>query len=897
MAALVIKSFGGISPKLNPRYLPDNGSQVAINCPVFAGSLQSLLDVGGAVHTLAKTTLPRTIYRYGQDTVADDRYWFHWSHAVDVCRSQVAGDVSEWTFYTGDGAPKMTYNQLALGGNNYPQASRPLGLPAPTTTATATAQAFASASHPAKLVLTKYMLDALVSTTTPPAAASYAVGVSLTDDEDGAYTTLAVSSKSATSVATALDGVAGLIATVSGDTVTVTTEAEGVSAKLLLRLSVGTTPDVTGVFTPFAVPRGEEVAGTVNTNPYIIITDAEIGSIAANDRVRVMAGNTVYLDFACLSQPQTAGELAAMMNTANSGTSAGEIHIIALGSCVLVRHLDAVNYAETLTYERRIGGATAPTDGTPASVQHLLATLLLRVFGIASPSSTPNYGLVTTISATGSESGAPATIFIDQTDIDLLACKYASLTVNGTEHRIAVPLGSTIGAATRFASYGVSVTTHGSISPMAVIKTTVHGGLARLKLRGGNYPEIQTYAKQAGVGYADTASVPETRVYAWTWVNKEAGFDFESAPSPASNSVDVQVGQAVNLSGFPTTAEGETVVTHKRIYRATSGVYLFVAEILASATSYADSVTADELGEEMTTLNWLPPKDDLKGLVNLPNGLMAGFTGRDVYFCDPYHPHAWPLEYAQAVDYPIVGLGTMDTTLAVLTTGTPFFIQGTHPENMAVVKGGIEQACVSRRSIVSGNGAVIYASPDGLVMLSPGGSKLLTEQLFTRAQWQGYKPESIHAYQHDMKYVAFYNTGSVQGGFIFDMQSGQFILHDIYAECGFHDVQRDELFLAFADRTVKKWMGGAAKAYQWRSKKFSLPTVAGFSCAKLEAEAYPMTLKVYTDGALTHTQTVTSRNAFRLPPAQGRDWELEITGESEVFSVAVAQSMTELASS
>jgi hypothetical protein len=215
---------------------------------------------------------------------------------------------------------------------------------------------------------------------------------------------------------------------------------------------------------------------------------------------------------------------------------------------------------------------------------------------------------------------------------------------------------------------------------------------------------------------------------------------------------------------------------------------------------------------------------------------------------------------------------------------------------MVVVKADIEQSCASKRSIVSTNSTVLYASPDGLVMLSPNGSRIVTEQLFTRAQWQSLKPDSIHAYSHDLKYVAFYDTGTTQGGFIFDLTTGQFILHDIYATAGYSDLVNDKLFLAFADRSVKVWQAGAAKSYVWRSKIFSMPHLMGFACAQLEAEAYPMTLKVYADNSSTPllTQTVTSREPFRLPVRPARDWEIQIEGSAEVFSVAIAQSMEEL---
>jgi hypothetical protein len=67
------------------------------------------------------------------------------------------------------------------------------------------------------------------------------------------------------------------------------------------------------------------------------------------------------------------------------------------------------------------------------------------------------------------------------------------------------------------------------------------------------------------------------------------------------------------------------------------------------------------------------------------------------------------------------------------------------------------------------------------------------------------------------------------------------------------------------------------------------------SVMQVEAEAYPVTLKIYTDGVLMLTQTVQDRFPFRLPARQARDWEFELTGNKEVFSMAIGQSMEELA--
>jgi hypothetical protein len=48
------------------------------------------------------------------------------------------------------------------------------------------------------------------------------------------------------------------------------------------------------------------------------------------------------------------------------------------------------------------------------------------------------------------------------------------------------------------------------------------------------------------------------------------------------------------------------------------------------------------------------------------------------------------------------------------------------------------------------------------------------------------------------------------------------------------------------------------------------------------------------DGTLAHTRTVGSRDPFRLPVVVGRDWEIQVEGTHEVFSLALAHSASEL---
>jgi hypothetical protein len=973
MAVISVKSFGGISPRTPARYLQEGQAQTALNSSVFNGSIQPLLGLSDTLLTLPKNGTIRTIYRFGQDTDSDTQYWFHWVDDVNVCRSQIAGDISEWTFYTGDGAPKATYNKIALTSTPYPAASRKLGLPNPTNALSVSLGPYAPADTAAIVYLYQSQIDQI----------DPANGIDFSINDGSTYTNVAVTSgqKNVSDIATLLNAQTGISAVVETfdqnevlQAVKVTSTATGAAANLTVRIEVANAPDRTSAFSYSGYDSGAKTGSSNTITPYLLtdteIASAEIGhqmdlsikinnsftfcntvilntgsNTAADVAASFMFGQIIlnaaeiaaftagqYLQFGqgvtlvstvTSAGGYTADTLATAINAGRvdpgsgfvifAGAFGGKVYINAIAPAISqiswTRYSGDPADPGTTTLNTGLSSKMPESGGNPyVNVVAYGSIIFVTPNGIGTgstdettyarynaPSGTSGRAVVTANFVANSEAASPAKVIIDQTDIDSVEGSFVSTLTNDGENIVLVPDPSTANSLFGLTGDSVNINIYGNASPVAVVTSVAVGGSATLRIREGSYAStINDYITIKAGGGTEEPSATESRSYVFTWVNKEAGFEFESGPSAASDIVDVHVGQDVTISGFSTIASGYTA-THKRIYRTVSGVFLFVEELPYSQTSYTDTKVADELAEELPSLTWSPPPSDLKGLINLPNGMMAGFVGRDVYFCEAYRPHAWPLNYVQTMDFPVVGLGRMDTTLAVLTTGTPYFIQGSSPDATVVVKSDLEQSCASKRSIVSTNGVVIYASPDGLIMLTPGGSQMVTEKYFNRAQWQEYfSPASINAYSHDMKYIAFYDNGTTQGGFIYDFKSQQFILHDLYATAGYSDLQRDQLFVATDNRLLKKWEQGSALSYIWKSKKFTMPYPIGFSCGQVEAETYPVICKIYESGTLIHTQTVANRSPFRLPPNVGRDWEIQLEGTSEVFSLDLAQSIGEL---
>ena len=411
-----------------------------------------------------------------------------------------------------------------------------------------------------------------------------------------------------------------------------------------------------------------------------------------------------------------------------------------------------------------------------------------------------------------------------------------------------------------------------------------------------------TAAPTAAITTDGAVTTRETRYYIYTYVT---AWGEESAPSAVSNTIDVYPsGASVLVSGLGTTApSGYSNITAKRVYRTLTGSlateFQFVDEIPIAQATYADTKAGADLGETIQSTNWAEPPTGSFGLTSMANGIMLLFKGYDVYASEAYVPYAYPAAYSQAVDFPIVGGCGFGTSAAVLTTGNPYLVTGSDPSALSLVKLESNQACVSKRSIAAVEGGVIYASPDGLQLITQTGQVTnLTASFYDHAAWQALVPTTMHGYAFDGRYYGFYNTGAVQGGFVYDpgQADAAFTLLDTYATAGFTDLIQDALYLQVGTNIVKWGAGGASMAATWKSGVTELPQPINLACAKVRATTYPVTFKYYSDGALIHTETVANEDAFWLPSGfltSTVELELVSTG-SAITGAWIASSKDEL---
>ena len=398
--------------------------------------------------------------------------------------------------------------------------------------------------------------------------------------------------------------------------------------------------------------------------------------------------------------------------------------------------------------------------------------------------------------------------------------------------------------------------------------------------------------------------IPESRSYVYTYVT---AYGEEGPPSPPSTLVDVDPEATVTVTGMLGNPDpGQRNITKKRIYRTSTGTnlttYQFVAEVDIGDTSYADAVEAGDLGEVIPSIGWVPPPEDGHSLTLMANGIALIASGKTIRPSVAFQPHAYPEDYSLTTEHHIVGMGAFGQNAAILTTSYPYIVSGVDPAALTLEKLHLPQACASRRSIVETGDGVIYASPDGLIQISVGGARNLTEGLLNRDQWQAYNPETMHCNVYNGKVYVFHDTGCL----IFDFggTSATFVTAEITPDCSYYDPISDALFLGYdvvaspaAPAYIKKWDVGSPMTYVWRSRINQLPKPTNFAWAQVEADAYPVTMRVFNgnDTDPLYTLAVTGREPFRLPSGSvHRDWWVELEGTSAVYQVALAERITEL---
>ncbi|WP_126975573.1 hypothetical protein [Frigidibacter oleivorans] len=436
--------------------------------------------------------------------------------------------------------------------------------------------------------------------------------------------------------------------------------------------------------------------------------------------------------------------------------------------------------------------------------------------------------------------------------------------------------------------------------PVATSRLYITGdGAPKMRVDGQTYPLALLPPTDAPtveiLGTVDVAIAEET-LFAYTYVTQ---WGEESPPSPLTEPVLWHSPLQVFLQGFVTPPAGRGI-TLIRLYRSQTGssgetALHFVAEFSAFDLSHTHLPLDEPIQEPVPSTDYDAPPAGMRGIIPMPNGMMAAFDGKEVLFCEPYIPHAWPSKYVLTVAYPVVGLVALGSALVVLTTGTPYIIQGTHPESMMQEKVESNLPCVARRGIVDMGYSALYPSPEGIVSISLSGAQVISRELFTADQWTALEPSTFIATSYRGRYLFSHLDGAARRIGAIDTTGTQpfYERADISAEDLHLEIQTGAVFM-LQGAEVRLWEAGAKRPYLWRSRLYHHVHREGFGAFKIDTERDGATVtRFYADGTLHHSSDAIDTPG-RLPAGKATRWEVEVEGDATISGISFAATIEEL---
>jgi hypothetical protein len=915
MAGIKLEEFRGVRPRAGHRLLDAREGTIAINLRLGSGELRPL-RAAAADGSWTKVGTILSFFPFGEGV---DRKWLHWPADVDVVRGPVPDTARRRIYYTGDGAPKITYDELidaAVGTpGEYPRDWRYLGMPAPSNTLAVEATDFGTEGVITELLtpeltflfgapllgdpkgLSQFIYIVNGGTraewTIFPPGAEYLVEranentLRLYSLDGGAYLTEALetvdnwtyyyeTSSGSNSSATPLTGT---VAVPNG--IAVTVENHGLRDGDVIRITSATVPLTLRPPTSFGVdPETDPAAPFYGQSGHIISSNPDTAVVEAGP------GQDTFLWTGQLSYSVIRDE----------STASGRV----------------VERSYVYTYVSPLGEEGPPSN--PSQIVRTIEEDATRVSGFSVPtlpqrdiefvrlyrannsSTDAEFQFVDEIAAVDISGYTPETA----ADVDYggtIALDAVPVALDGTTENTLVATVPVSAIKTRRAT-PVTLILEISDSDEVLDSPTMTDFVApnwqidfQYSTNGSLWLPI---ASRTVIGVAfntEEDTVPVSYTGAMT-LNSTVIQQFDISSVAVEKGDDVQYRAVVEL------VAGSYNNPTVSLFTASEAEVTEPGEVGPAEYTYADDVMDEELGEVIQSTEWFPPDENMRGIVSMPNGILAGFFGRTVALCEPYYPHAWPPSYELHLDYDVVGLGVFGNSLLVATEGTPYITSGTHSRNMRAGLRRIEvnQACVSKKSIANIGSGVLYASPDGLAYASNSDFQIVTESYFSREEWQALSPESMLGFAHDQQYIGFFDNGGAQNAFILDPAKPEVGLSFTTADAvgGYEDLLTDTLYLSDGtNRTV--WDGGDEMTYTWRSKMFAFPYLVNLAFARVVADAYPVTFRLYANGVLRHTRTVANDNEFRLPAGYLADrYYVELEGTADISAVFVGEAVEDV---
>ena len=372
--------------------------------------------------------------------------------------------------------------------------------------------------------------------------------------------------------------------------------------------------------------------------------------------------------------------------------------------------------------------------------------------------------------------------------------------------------------------------------------------------------------------------------YVYTWVND---LGWESAPSPASNTLTVKPGAIVGLAPNGTVPAGNYGITTVRWYRsqidsAGSVELMFLRDYAVGASGQSDDARA--VTEAIPSTTWLPLDAAASNLTECWAQFAAATVGKTVRFNEPGFIYAWPLAYEYILANTPVAAVAFQQRLMVLTSAGAEVFTGIDPGAMDQQPVSVPP-CVAQRSVVGTDTGAFWASNDGICYYGVDGSRNLTAGAIKPEDWAAnYSPATAVGAMWKGFYVCFLGSNAAGiGGLMIDPANpaGVYPIATAYA-AAYHDPLLRELFVVDGS-TLKQWHPavGTPQTWTFTSKVYRQAVSEEPEWLEVLADG-TVTVTVYVDSVLVFDRAVTSGRYRFKDGVQGRDIQIGVSSNAPV---------------
>lgn len=386
----------------------------------------------------------------------------------------------------------------------------------------------------------------------------------------------------------------------------------------------------------------------------------------------------------------------------------------------------------------------------------------------------------------------------------------------------------------------------------------------------------------------------------------------ESAPSDPVF-VDKKPGQTVALAITHAADPDEQMlqgIVFYRTYQANQSAEFFLLNatpVAGAGGVYAYSDASDSTTSTTTlqTAEWSQPPSGAGSLTYMGNGFFVVAAGKDLVFSEPYRPHAWP--YRMTLPHGVVGIVAVEGGVLVTTQAQSYIVAGSHPKQVSQQLLPVEQAGWSDTAMARVENSAVYAGNDGLVDLFGGQPSIkASQQLFARKDWRakyGNVRQNLRLAAHDGQVLGFVDptypasAAASAGAFLIDLQEAEGAYSRLDVGQALYgaavSATTDELYVGTATGCAT-FGNGSDLPLVWQSGDVLYPAPVSFAAAAIDCTG-TFSVEIRADGVLIHTQAVTGKASFRLPPvAPAERWSVKFSGTGTVRKFDMGASFAEL---